>query len=104
MNLLARFLRPARIPLPPDITAALEPMFTDGGPGYGVALTGFPQYLGTQADGNGTRYARLRIGFAPDAHVIIRTPSAEFAGRMAEEWIKAYDALHPVPSEMEGRR
>ena len=105
MNLLTRFLgRPAApLSLPDDMTAALEPMFTDGtSDGCGVALRKLPEFLGVQADGEGTRFVRVRIGFAPDAHVTIRTPSAEFAARMAEEWIKAYDALNPVPSEMTG--
>ena len=105
MNPLTRFRRPSRTPLPESMTAALEPLFTDGGrDGCGVALTGHPEFLGTETDGEGVRYARLRIGFAPDAHVIIRTPLAEYCGRAAEEWIKAYDALYPVPSEMEVRR
>jgi hypothetical protein len=105
MSILTRFLgRPAApLSLPDDMTAALEPMFTDGtSDGCGVALTGMPELLGLQTGADGVRYIRLRIGFAPDAHVTIRTPSAEFAARMAEEWIKAYDALNPVPSEMTG--
>jgi hypothetical protein len=105
MNLLTRFLGrpPAPLSLPADMTAALEPMFTDGGEGGGgVALRKLPEFLGIETDAEGVRFVRVRIGLAPDAHVTIRTGSAEFAARMAEEWIKAYDALNPVPSEMTG--
>ena len=105
MSVLTRFLHRTHVPAPADMTAALEPLFTDGGrDGCGVALTGYPEFLGVQADGDDIRYVRLRIGFGPDAHVIVRTPSAGYCAQAAEAWIKAYDALDPVPSEMEVKR
>jgi hypothetical protein len=101
MNLLSLFRRPAILPVPPDMTAALEPMFTGGEDGDGVALTGYPAYLGTQTDGEGIRYARFRFGFAPDAHVIIRTPLGKYCTFGAEAFMRGCDDLNPVPSALE---
>jgi hypothetical protein len=92
--------RPAAA-VPADMTAALEPMFTDGsGDGAGVGLTGFPHFIGAETDGGGIRYVRLRIGFGPDAHVIVRTGSARYCAEAADSWVRAYEALEPLPSEM----
>jgi len=91
-----------RRPVPAgDLTAALEPMYTDGTSGKGVGLTGFPRFLDTRTDGDGVRYARLLIGFGPDAHVIVRTPDAKWFACLAEAGVAAYDELNPVPAAME---
>lgn len=105
MKLLDRILGRASspLPVPADMTAALEPMFTDGsGDGAGVGLTGLPHFLGAETDGEGIRYVRLRIGFGPDAHVIVRTASARYCAEAADSWVRAYEALEPLPSEMGG--
>jgi hypothetical protein len=65
-RILAGIRRPALVEIPGDLTAVLEPMFTDGqGDGPAVALTGFPHFLGTETDGEGIRYVRLRNGLVP---------------------------------------
>lgn len=89
-------------PLPADMTAALEPMFSKGKDGTGVALTGHPQFLGIETDGDGICYAQFRLGFAPDAHMIVRTPKAAWFAALADEAIKAAYALNPVPEGLGG--
>ena len=103
MNLLSRFRSRRPLPVPVDMIAVLEPMYDDGD-GGSVALTGYPTYMGTWTGQDGIRYTRLRLGFGPDAHVIIRTPSVRWCAQAAEAFMAACDDLNPLPAGMEEQR
>jgi len=92
------YLRPR--PLPDGLTAVLEPMFHEGRDGSGLALTGYPVFLGTETDDAGYRFARFRIGFGRDAHLTVRTADPKWFAVLAEEAVKGHDALNPVPAAM----
>jgi len=102
MRLVLNFRRdrgPARTPVPLDTTAVVNAVVFEGGPADDMPLTGYPALLCMQ-DGR----VQVRMGTAPDAHLIFETSDPRYCALMAAVWMDACDRLNPVPAALSGDR